>query len=33
MTHFDPGKNKVLFGSTDKLADWIVEWFAFWLID
>ncbi|WP_439484311.1 SIR2 family protein [Cyclobacterium plantarum] len=25
MTHFDPAKNKVLFGSTDKLADWIAE--------
>ena len=25
MTHFDPTRNKVLFGSTDKLADWIAE--------
>ncbi len=25
MTHFNPAKNKVLFGSTDKLADWIGE--------
>lgn len=25
MTHFDPIKNKVLFGSTDKLIDWIAE--------
>ncbi len=25
MTHFDQTKNKVLFGSTDKLADWIDE--------
>jgi hypothetical protein len=25
MTHFDPAKNKVLFGSTDKLADWLAE--------
>lgn len=25
MTHFDPAKNKLLFGSTDKLADWITE--------
>ncbi len=25
MTHFDPSRNKVLFGSTDKLADWIAE--------
>lgn len=25
MTHFNPAKNKVLFGSTDKLADWIAE--------
>lgn len=25
MTHFDPEKNKVLFGSTDKLAKWIAE--------
>jgi len=25
MTHFDPAKNKVLFGNTDKLADWIAE--------
>ncbi|RXQ88501.1 hypothetical protein EO244_15335 [Ancylomarina salipaludis] len=25
MTHFDPVKNKVLFGSTDKLADWTAE--------
>ncbi|MGL1889818.1 MAG: SIR2 family protein [Reichenbachiella sp.] len=25
MKHFDPARNKVLFGSTDKLADWIAE--------
>ncbi|EPR69218.1 hypothetical protein [Cyclobacterium qasimii] len=25
MTHFDPARNKVLFGSTDKLANWIAE--------
>lgn len=25
MTNFDPANNKVLFGSTDKLADWIAE--------
>lgn len=25
MTHFDPTKNKVLFGSTNKLADWMAE--------
>ena len=25
MTHFDPAKNKVLFGSTDKLAGWIAD--------
>ncbi|BDB53809.1 hypothetical protein GENT5_01140 [Flavobacterium ammoniigenes] len=25
MTHFEPTKNKVLFGSSDKLADWITE--------
>ncbi|MDT0690302.1 SIR2 family protein [Salegentibacter sp. F188] len=25
MTHFDPAKNKILFGSTNKLADWIGE--------
>lgn len=25
MTHFEPTKNKVLFGSTDKLANWIAE--------
>lgn len=25
MTHFDPTKNKVLFGNSDKLADWINE--------
>lgn len=25
MTHFEPTKNKVLFGSTDKLANWIGE--------
>lgn len=25
MTHFEPTKNKILFGSTDKLADWIAE--------
>ena len=25
MTHFDPTKNKVFFGNTDKLADWIAE--------
>ncbi|SFT51119.1 SIR2-like domain-containing protein [Algoriphagus locisalis] len=25
MTHFDQAKNKVLFGSTDKLADWMDE--------
>jgi len=25
MTHFDSEKNKILFGSTDKLADWIAE--------
>ncbi len=25
MTYFDPAKNKVLFGSTNKLADWIAE--------
>lgn len=25
MTHFEPAKNKVLFGSTDKLANWIAE--------
>lgn len=25
MIHFEPTKNKVLFGNTDKLADWVVE--------
>lgn len=25
MTHFDPAKNKVFFGNTDKLDDWISE--------
>lgn len=25
MTHFEPTKNKILFGNTDKLADWIAE--------
>ncbi|WP_025615450.1 SIR2 family protein [Cellulophaga baltica] len=25
MKHFDPARNKVLFGSTDKLTDWIAE--------
>jgi len=25
MNHFDPIKNKVFFGNTDKLADWIAE--------
>lgn len=25
MTNFDPAKNKVLFGSTDKLVDWLSE--------
>ncbi|MDB5121835.1 MAG: hypothetical protein JWN56_3053 [Sphingobacteriales bacterium] len=25
MTHFDPTKNKVLFGSTNKLSDWVAE--------
>lgn len=25
MEYFDPSKNKILFGSTDKLADWISE--------
>ena len=25
MTHFDPTKNKVFFGNSDKLADWITE--------
>lgn len=25
MTNFDPAKNKILFGSTDKLVDWIAE--------
>tara|TARA_R110002012_G_scaffold99170_1_gene237079 strand:- start:2364 stop:3830 length:1467 start_codon:yes stop_codon:yes gene_type:complete len=24
-THFDPNKNKIFFGNTDKLNDWIVE--------
>ena len=25
MTHFNPAKNKIFFGSTDKLSDWIAE--------
>lgn len=25
MSHFDPAKNKIFFGNTDKLVDWIVE--------
>lgn len=25
MSHFDPAKNKLFFGNTDKLADWIAE--------
>lgn len=25
MLHFDPAKNKIFFGSTDKLADWTSE--------
>ena len=25
MTHFDPKKNKVFFGNTDKLVEWIAE--------
>lgn len=25
MTYFDPGKNKVFFGNTDKLQDWITD--------
>lgn len=25
MTHFDPSKNKIFFGNTDKLADWSTE--------
>ena len=25
MTYFDPAKNKVFFGSTDKLSDWTLE--------
>lgn len=25
MTYFDPTKNKVFFGNTDKLADWVAE--------
>ena len=25
MTHFEPTKNKVFFGNTDKLSDWIAE--------
>ncbi|WP_299779207.1 SIR2 family protein [uncultured Formosa sp.] len=25
MTHFEPTKNKIFFGNTDKLADWIAE--------
>ncbi|MGE9313615.1 SIR2 family protein [Niabella sp. CJ426] len=25
MSHFDPAKNRVFFGNTDKLADWIEE--------
>jgi hypothetical protein len=25
MSHFDPAKNKIFFGNTDKLVDWIAE--------
>ncbi len=25
MSHFDPTKNKIFFGNTDKLIDWIAE--------
>lgn len=25
MTHFDPSKNKIFFGNTDKLVDWSTE--------
>lgn len=33
MTNFDPSKNKVLFGSTDKLADWIADLDQWTIID